>query len=248
MTCQLTKHVIEDHLKKLESLGVKGVQASLDDSDKIEQAVYEHDIVINGASSDHPGSVDATLKAIERRSKEVKKTIYIHTSGTGVLDDNANGEEREATIFTDEKPDQVEALSDRAPHRAIDKKISRAAEKLKETASIRILLPPLVCLVLVFFVSLQIHVPTDLWQGCVSVVAFAYVHLTSHRFWSIQPSALTQLSLTFFELSPRTALHSDADTASRQSQVRLRRHGGLRRSSLVERSRPRSRPRLHLPP
>jgi hypothetical protein len=100
--------VADDHLAELEKLGVKGVKTSLDDGDLITDAVSEHDIIINSASSDHPNSVDATLAGIERRSKEGKKTIYIHTSGTGVLDDRAGGEERESIVYRDETPDQIE--------------------------------------------------------------------------------------------------------------------------------------------
>ena len=148
----------DGHAEKLRALGCKVLQASLDDADAITEAVCvasvrlradqsrssHADIVINTASSDHPGSVEATLKGIRQRSSAGKKTIYIHTSGTGVLDDRAGGEQRDATIYTDEKPDQLESLDDGQAHRLIDKSIARAADELKDTATIRIVLPPLI--------------------------------------------------------------------------------------------------------
>jgi len=134
----------DGHAEKLRHLGCQVLQASLDDADAITKAVADSDIIINTASSDHPGSVESTLKGIRERSSAGKKTIYIHTSGTGVLDDRAGGEQRDATIFTDAKPDQLEALDDEQAHRRIDKSIARAADELKDTATIRVLLPPLI--------------------------------------------------------------------------------------------------------
>lgn len=67
----------DGHAEKLRSLGCRVHQASLDDSDAIIKAVAESDIVINTASSDHPASVESTLKAIRQRSSAGKKTIYM---------------------------------------------------------------------------------------------------------------------------------------------------------------------------
>ena len=61
-----------------------------------------------------------------------------------MLDDRAGGEQRDTTIFIDDKPDQLERLDEEQPHRRIDKSIANAAQALADTATIRILLPPLI--------------------------------------------------------------------------------------------------------
>ena len=67
----------DGHAEKLRHLGCQVLQASLDDADAITKAVADSDIIINTASSDHPGSVESTLKGIRERSSAGKKTIYM---------------------------------------------------------------------------------------------------------------------------------------------------------------------------
>jgi len=55
------------------------------------------------------------------------KPILIHTSGTGVATDHAEGEYRdEKPLYNDNKPDDIRAISDDAPHRLIDLEIFKA--------------------------------------------------------------------------------------------------------------------------
>jgi hypothetical protein len=61
-------------------------------------------------------------QGIQKRADAGKKTVYIHTSGTGVLSDEAGGKLGEK-IYDDEKPDDLETIDDGAPHRAIDKNL-----------------------------------------------------------------------------------------------------------------------------
>jgi nucleoside-diphosphate-sugar epimerase len=64
-----------------ERLGIKTIIGTLDDSEKIEDAAAEADIVIHTAeSADHLGSVQAVLKGLKRKyNKSGKLPIYFHT-------------------------------------------------------------------------------------------------------------------------------------------------------------------------
>lgn len=59
---------------------MKPIKVSLDDSDIITDIVSKHDIIVNTASSDHPGSIQATLEGIQKRVDAGQSTIYLHTS------------------------------------------------------------------------------------------------------------------------------------------------------------------------
>jgi len=136
----------DSHLEKLKELGYKPVKASLDDRDLIVKLVSEHDVVINTASSDHPESVQSTLDGIQKRIDAGKKTVYLHTSGTGVLADNAGGMHTSETVIYDDKPDEIERLlNDGAIHRQVDINILNHAKKWAEKgdlAKIRLMVPP----------------------------------------------------------------------------------------------------------
>lgn len=66
---------------------------SLDDHDKLKKAAETHDIVISTADADDLGSIQALIAGMkERRKKTGHRSLFIHTSGTGVLADNAKGQ------------------------------------------------------------------------------------------------------------------------------------------------------------
>ena len=68
--------------------------------------------------------------------------LTVHTSGTSVLNDNANGEYKSDKIYYDDKPEDIEALPDDAPHRQIDLTIIRTRKELGAKAKIAIMIPP----------------------------------------------------------------------------------------------------------
>lgn len=128
----------------LESIGAKTRAGSLDDREIITDQTYHSDIVIHSASADHLVSVEAVLAGIEKRASEGKKTIYIHTSGTGVLDDGSEGNFKSEKVYQDDKPEDIDALPDSAPHRVVDLAILKTRKALGLKAKISIIVPPLI--------------------------------------------------------------------------------------------------------
>lgn len=92
----------------------------LNDQKLISEHVQNSDIVFHTATADHLPSVEVILAGIEERAKEGKPTIYIHTSGTSVLDDNAVGAFKSDKIFHDDLQVETDSVPDDAPHRGID--------------------------------------------------------------------------------------------------------------------------------
>ncbi len=130
------------HAKQIESSGAKAITGDLNDFDLIAGETAKHDITMHTATADHLPSARAVLEGIRRRAKEGKEAIYIHTSGTSVLDDGSHGEFKSDKIYYDNKPEDIDALANDAPHRPIDLEIVKTARELGETAKIIIMTPP----------------------------------------------------------------------------------------------------------
>lgn len=62
------------------------------------------------------------------------------------MNDASNGRVKDSKIYHDDRPPDFEALSDDAPHRAIDLVITNARQEplLKEQAKIVLMVPPLI--------------------------------------------------------------------------------------------------------
>ncbi|KAI9461371.1 hypothetical protein HD554DRAFT_2041450 [Boletus coccyginus] len=103
------------------SIAVKIVLGSYDDGALLERQASESDVVFACAHADHVGACEAILRGLKKRH-EVTGTVpvLIHTSGTGVLIDNAKGMYAYDTIWDDANPDQLETLPDTQPHRNVD--------------------------------------------------------------------------------------------------------------------------------
>lgn len=126
----------------LQKAGFKTRAGALDDPEIITDQTFHSDIVIHCATADHLPSVEAVLAGLEKRASEGKTTTYIHTSGTGVLGDNSKGDFKSEKIYHDDKPEDINALPDSAPHRVIDLAIIKARKALGNKAKIAIMLPP----------------------------------------------------------------------------------------------------------
>ncbi|KAE9407772.1 NAD(P)-binding protein [Gymnopus androsaceus JB14] len=75
------------------------------------QAVSEVDVVYATADCDDLDAATGTLQGLKKRFEETgKKPIFINTSGTGVLSDDAAGMYPTETIWDDANPDQMETL------------------------------------------------------------------------------------------------------------------------------------------
>ena len=124
--------------------GVKTIIATLDDKDAIRKQVAVTDIVFHTATADHLPSAQAVLDGIKQRASHGQQTIYIHTSGTSLLSDDSAGSFKGDKIFDDEKPEDIDALPDTAPHRQIDLAIVRERRELGTKAKIALMIPPLI--------------------------------------------------------------------------------------------------------
>jgi nucleoside-diphosphate-sugar epimerase len=98
--------------------GIEAVVGSLDDAALLQAEAGAADAVINAASSDHRGAVEALIAAMSGSGKP-----FIHSSGTSIVADLAMGEPSER-IFEEATP--VEPLPERAARMAIDRLVLAA--------------------------------------------------------------------------------------------------------------------------
>ena len=134
----------QEHADGLRTSGASTVMGDLGDKAKITEQATKHDIVFHIATADHLPSVEAILDGVKQRAEKGLSTIYIHTSGTSVLDDGAHGGHKSDRVFMDKKRTDVDSVPDNAPHRQIDLAIVDVQKELKETAKIAIMIPPLI--------------------------------------------------------------------------------------------------------
>ncbi|RPD75238.1 hypothetical protein L226DRAFT_58443 [Lentinus tigrinus ALCF2SS1-7] len=87
----------------------------------LQRIASKSDVVIECADADHIRSNQALLAGLKQRHEKKGTTpILIHTSGTGVLADNAGGMYGSDTIYYDSDSDQIERLEPGRPHRNVD--------------------------------------------------------------------------------------------------------------------------------
>lgn len=112
-----------------------GVQGTLEEHDKLTKLAASHDITVNCADADGLEALHALLRGLKQRHAATGvKPIYIHTSGTGVLSDNAEGQYAGEQIYTDAAADNaqsppwlpISALPRSAFHRDVDLEIEAA--------------------------------------------------------------------------------------------------------------------------
>jgi nucleoside-diphosphate-sugar epimerase len=127
-----------------EKAGVKTILGTLDDVDIITAQVAQHEIIINTSSSDHLPSVEAILAGIRQRVLQDLPSTFIHTSGTGLLMDEAKGAFKGEKIYRDDDRTDIDSLPPTALHRNIDLPIVQAAHEFDTKAKIVLLIPPVV--------------------------------------------------------------------------------------------------------
>lgn len=101
-----------EQFAELEKLGITPVQGDLDDRAILMEEARAADAVINAASSDHRGAVEALLDALEGSGKTL-----LHTSGSSIVGDASGGEPTERIYHENALP---EPTDDKAPRVAID--------------------------------------------------------------------------------------------------------------------------------
>jgi nucleoside-diphosphate-sugar epimerase len=87
----------EDKAKQLGAGGIEPILGTLDDTAILQNAARRADAVIDAASSDHRGAVEALVAALEHSSKPL-----IHTSGSSIVGDDVLGESENPAIYPDD--------------------------------------------------------------------------------------------------------------------------------------------------
>jgi len=112
---------------KLETVGLKTIIGSINELDKLERAASEADVVFSIADADDVDSMKATLRGLRKRYEATKKMpVLIHTSGTGVLCDDAKGMFATDTVYSDSDVEAIDSLPPTALHRMVDMEIVKA--------------------------------------------------------------------------------------------------------------------------
>jgi len=105
----------------LRRLGIEPVIGDLDDRALLIGEAKAADAVINAASSDHRGAVEALIEGLAGSGKPL-----LHTSGSSIVGDASGGEGTEAIYDEDRLP---EPTADKAARVAIDRLVLDAANK-----------------------------------------------------------------------------------------------------------------------
>jgi nucleoside-diphosphate-sugar epimerase len=88
-----------DKAQACEAFGIVPVHGTLADHDLLAQEAQAADAVVNAASSDDRPAIDALLTALSGSGKAL-----LHTSGTSIVADDANGEPSDAVFDEDHVP------------------------------------------------------------------------------------------------------------------------------------------------
>jgi nucleoside-diphosphate-sugar epimerase len=136
----------EEHSEDIRKSGATPVMGTLGDLDLIEKQTLGSDIVFQVATGDNLPLEQAILAGVRRRvEKGHKSTIYVHTSGAKVFDDGAKGMFASDKIYYDDRREDMDSVSDSAPHRDVDLALARAQsedEVLRDHLRLAIVLPP----------------------------------------------------------------------------------------------------------
>ncbi|PFN94651.1 epimerase, partial [Bacillus sp. AFS076308] len=90
----------EAQANELSALGITPVIGTLDDSALLAEQARAADAVINAASSDHRGAVQALLDALRGSNK-----VFLHTSGSSIVGDASGGHASDVIYVEDKLPE-----------------------------------------------------------------------------------------------------------------------------------------------
>ncbi|WP_447757272.1 NAD-dependent epimerase/dehydratase family protein [Pseudomonas moraviensis] len=105
---------------ELKALGMNAVIGTLDDSQLLAEQARAADAVINAASSDHRGAVEALLDALRGSNR-----VFLHTSGSSIVGDASGGKSSDVIYYEDNLP---EPTVDKADRVAIDNLVLAASK------------------------------------------------------------------------------------------------------------------------
>jgi nucleoside-diphosphate-sugar epimerase len=106
----------------LAARGIEPVLGTLDDAELLTREARACDGVINTASADHRGAVQALIAGLEGSGKPL-----LHTSGSSVVGDDARGSRRADSVFDEATPMVVFPL--RQARRDLDLEVLAAADR-----------------------------------------------------------------------------------------------------------------------
>ena len=106
----------------LAAFGVEPVIGTLDDAALLVAEARRADAVINTASSDHRGAVEALLEGLAGSNKP-----FIHTSGSSIVADDAHGDVASDRIHDEDTP--IEPVPGKQARVAIDRTIRDASRR-----------------------------------------------------------------------------------------------------------------------
>ncbi|KAI5122913.1 hypothetical protein M0805_007591 [Coniferiporia weirii] len=107
--------------------GVEAVVGSHADEDKLESLADEADYVFAIADVDDLGAAQAILRGMKKHKERTgRPTFLIHTSGTGVLADNAAGMHATERVYDDSEAEDIESLPITQIHRPVDVAVTQA--------------------------------------------------------------------------------------------------------------------------
>lgn len=110
--------------------GVNTVVGSFSDVQLLEDLTAAADVVFDTVDADQLAGAKTMLRGFKRRHQETGiQPIFIHTSGTGLLSDNAAGLRDSDIIWDDADADQLEKLAPTAPHRDVDLELIKADQE-----------------------------------------------------------------------------------------------------------------------
>jgi nucleoside-diphosphate-sugar epimerase len=103
------------------SLGTTPITGTLDDSGLLCEQARQADAVINAASSDHRGAVEALIAGLQGSDK-----VFLHTSGSSIVGDASGGKGSDVIYYEGQLP---EPTVDKAARVAIDNLVLDAAKR-----------------------------------------------------------------------------------------------------------------------
>ncbi|GLB40173.1 putative NAD-P-binding protein [Lyophyllum shimeji] len=110
-----------EKVKEFRTLGVKPVIGSHSDLPLLQHLAADADVVLACADADDLDAAKAILAGLKDRfDKTGTPSTLIHTSGTGVLVDDAGGMHATENIYSDLDVEKLESLPPTQPHRPVD--------------------------------------------------------------------------------------------------------------------------------